>query len=156
VKRALPYFAFLIFLGCGYLGYFGAVRIAYRHKQSTWFSSLEKQDAERLRQNSQTLLALGLSNLLIQNTPSALQNNLRSLAQIRSTARQELWPIIDLRFAEDYAMMARLEQRADNLEAAAAHQEAAKDLLRSLGWPDISDKAVADLADGQLRTRLKQ
>lgn len=156
MKRAVPYVALLICVGCGYLGYSGAVRIVYQYQQSTWFSSLEKQDAEQLREIGQTTLGLAFSSLSTQNTPSSIQNNLSSLAKIRNNAPQELWPILDLRLAKDYAMMARLEQQGDNPRAATEHQESARDLLRSLGWQDVSDNAVADLADKQLGSRLKR
>jgi hypothetical protein len=156
MKRAIPYIAVVICLGCGYLGYFAAVRIVYQYKQSTWFSSLEKQDADQLRSTGQATLAFALSSMLIQDTPSSIQSNVSSLAEIRSKAPQELWPILDLRLAKDYAMMARLEQRAGNPRASAEHRQSAEVLLRALGWQDVSDSALTDLADGQLRSRLKR
>jgi hypothetical protein len=112
MKRAVPYVAFAVCVGCGYLGFLGATRLVYQYKQSTWFSSLGKQDAEQLRKTGQMTLAFSLSNLnlSIQNTPSSIQGNVNSLAEIRSKAPQELWPILDLRLAKDYAMMAWLEQ----------------------------------------------
>jgi hypothetical protein len=156
MKRAVPYIALLICIVCGYLAYFDAARIVYQYKQSTWFSTLEKQEAERLRETTRTTLALSLSTMFIQNTASSIQNNVSRLAKIRKQAPQDLRPVLDLRLAKDYAMMARLEQRADNPTAAAEHQQAAKVLLVSLGWQDVSDSTVAGLADGQLRSRLKR
>ena len=155
MRRAAPYIAFVIFVGCAYLGYFGAGRIVYRHKQSTWFNALGKQDAEQLREASRTLLAFSVSSLLIQNTPASLQRNVASLEEIRREAPQELWPILDLRLAKDYAMMARLE-RSENESAAIGHQQSAKLILGSLGWQDVSDNALTALADGQLHSRLKR
>ncbi len=156
MKRALPYFAVAISVGCGYLGYLAGVRIVYQYKQSTWFGSLGGQDADQLRETGQATLALEFSSMLIQNTPSSIQNNVNSLAKIRGKAPQELWPILDLRLAKDYAMEASLEQQAGNQWAANEHLESAKTLLRSLGWRDVSDNALTDLADAQLRSRLKQ
>jgi hypothetical protein len=158
MKRAVPYVAFVVCVGCGYLGFLGAARIVYQYNQSTWFSSLGKQDAEQLRETGQATLAFSFSNLnlLVQNTPSSIQNSVNSLAKIRCKAPQELWPILDLRLAKDYAMMACLEQQAGNQKAANQHLESAKALLRSLGWRDVSDNALTDLADAQLRSRLKQ
>src|SRR5947208_8287884 len=109
MKRAVPYISLVICIGCGYLGYFAAVRIVYQYEQSTWFSSLEKRDADQLRETGQATLAVVFSNMLIQNAPSSIQNNVNSLTKIRNKAPQELWPILDLRLAKDYAMMARLE-----------------------------------------------
>ncbi|MGD0568207.1 MAG: hypothetical protein ABSA78_07355 [Candidatus Sulfotelmatobacter sp.] len=156
MKRALPYVALVVSVGCGYLGYLAAVRIVYQYKQSTWFGSLGKQDADQLRETGQATFAFELSSMSIQNTPSSIQNNVNSLAKIRSKAPQELWPILDLRLAKDYAMEARLERQAGNQKAADEHLESAKTLLRSLGWRDVSDKVLTDLADAQLRSRLKQ
>jgi hypothetical protein len=155
VKRALPYLAILIGVGCGYVGYFTATGIVYQYKRSTWFSSLDKQNAEQLRAIGQTAFAISVSNLTIQNTLSSIQRNVSNLVRIRGKAPQELWPILDLRLAKDYAMMARLEQ-AGNPQLAAEHQQSAEALLRSLGWNDVSDNAVTSLADEQLRSRLKR
>jgi hypothetical protein len=156
MKRAVPYAALLICAGCGYLGYYSAARIVYQHKQSAWFSSLEKPEAEQLRKTGQTTLALSLSSILIQNNPSSIQHQVSSLAKIRSQAPQEFWPILDLRLAKDYAMMARLERQTGESKVAAEHEESAKLLLRSLGWLDVSDNALADLADRQFRSRMKR
>jgi len=156
MKRAVPYIALVVCVGSGYLGYLAAVKIVYQYKQSTWFSSLEKQEAEQLRKTGQATLAFSLSTLSIQNTPLSIQNNVGSLAKIRSKAPQELWPVLDLRLAKDYAMMARLEQQGGEQGAAAEHQQSAKALLRSLGWQDVSDKSMTDLAEGQLRSSLKR
>jgi hypothetical protein len=156
MKRTLPYVALVISVGCGYLGYLAAVRIVYQYNQSTWFASLGKQDADQLRETGRATLALELSSMLMQNAPSSIQNNVNSLAKIRGKTPQELWPILDLRLAKDYAIEARLEKEAGNQGAANEHLESAKTLLRSLGWRDVSDNALTDLADAQLRSRLKQ
>jgi len=156
MKRAAPYVALLIFVGSVYFGYLAAVRIVYQYKQSAWFSSLAKQDARQLREISQTLLGFELSTLLVQSTSSALQNNINSLGKIRSRAPRELWPILDLRLAKDYAMMARLEQQRGDPQAATTHQQSAEALLRSLGWQDVSDEAVTDMADRELHSRVKR
>ncbi len=145
----------LIFAGCAYCGYRAAVRIVYQRQQSGWFSSLDRRDADRLRQFGESALAYNLSVLLIQNTPSSLQKNVNNLGRIRQNAPEELWPVVDLRLAEDYAMMARLEQQADSAVASADHKERAEDLLRSLGWQDVSDEQLMALADWQLQSRLK-
>jgi len=39
-----------------------------------------------------------------------------------------------MRLAEDYAMLARLEQKSGGSTVAAGHQQSAKALLFSLGW----------------------
>jgi hypothetical protein len=92
---------------------------------------------------------------LIQNTPASLQRNVAILKEIRGKSPQEMWPILDLRLAKDYAMMARLEQ-SENNPAAGGHQQSAKTLLGSLGWRDVSDGAVAALADREFHVRVKR
>jgi hypothetical protein len=156
MKRALPYLALLVCLGFAYLGYLSATRIGYYYKHSTWFRSLGNQAAGQLRATTNTTLGIEFSNLAIQNTPLSIQYNLDILAKIRSQAPQELWPIVDLRVAKDYAMLARLEEQSGNLTVAAEHLGSAQALLRSLGWKDVSDDAVTKLADQQLRSRLKR
>jgi hypothetical protein len=133
-----------------------AGRIVYQYKQSTWFASLGKQDADQLRETGQATLAIELSSMLIQNTPSSIQNNVDTVAKIREKAPRELWPVLNLRLAKDYVMEARLEQQAGDRKTANEHLESARALLRSLGWRDISDNALADLADAQLRSSSKQ
>jgi hypothetical protein len=144
----------LMFAGLLYLEYKSTVRIVYRHRQSGWFSFLGQSDAAELRQTVQTALAFNFSSLTIQNTSASLQENVNSLAKIRSEAPRGLWGILDLRLAKDYAMMAQLEQ-ANNPVLAASYRQLAKTLLSSLGWREVSDAAMAELADKQLSSRLK-
>lgn len=129
--------------------------VVYRQQQRIWFSTLDRRDAERLRQIGQACLAYSLSALTIQNTPASVHGNINHLAKIRKSAPPELWPVFDLRAAKDYAMMARLEQRAGDLGGAAGHKRQAADLLRSIGWQDVSDDALARLADKELESRVK-
>ena len=92
----------------------------------------------------------------MKNTEASLQRNVDGLAEIRGKAPQELWPVLDLRLARDYAAMAQVEGRANNSVAATNHRRHAADLLRSLGWNDVSDDAVAALGDKDLRRRMKR
>jgi hypothetical protein len=146
----------LLFAGCAYGGYQVAVRTVYHQRQSKWFTSLGTQEADRLRRTSQTAFAYSISVLLLQNSLSSVQNNVSSLGKIRATAPEELWPIFDLRLALDYTMMARLEEQANNAAAALGHKRLAADLLRSLGWRDVSDNSLAAIADKQFRSRIKR
>ena len=52
-------------------------------------------------------------------------------------------------------MLARLEHKSGGSTVAAGHQQSAKALVLSLGWQDVSDGALNNLADRQLRSRLK-
>lgn len=155
MKRLVPYIAVLICAGCGYLGYLGTIKVVYHHQRATWFNSLGEPDAQQLRETGPALLGLGLSSLLIQNTKASLQHNVSSLGEIRGQAPRDLWPILDLRLAKDYAVMARLEQASDSA-VAASHRQMAAALLNSLGWKDVSDNAVAAVADKQLAARFKE
>jgi len=145
----------LIVAGCTYIGYRGTAAIVYRQKQSTWFNSLEKHDADRLRQTGQMALAYSLSALSIQNTTLSLDKSIQTLVKIRSTAPQELWPVLDLRMAKDYATLGRLEEQAGDPAGAAGHRQRAADLLRSIGWQTVSNEVLVRLADKELGSRLK-
>jgi len=147
--------AILIFAGCAYCGYRAAVRIVYPRQQSGWFSLLDRREADRLRQLGESAFAYNYSVLSIQNTPSSLQTNINKLAAIRKHAPEEMLPVIYLRLAKDYAMLARLEEQSGNAAAGADYRHRAGDLLRSLGWQDISDELLTVLADRQLQSRLK-
>jgi hypothetical protein len=146
----------VVFAGCAYGGYQVAVRTVYHERQSTWFKSLGTQEADRLRKAGQTAFAYSVSVLLIQNSLSSLRGNVSSLGRIRAIAPQELWPILDLRLAMDYAMMARLEEQGNNTSAALGHKRRAADLLRSLGWQDVSDDSLTAIAERQFRSRIKR
>jgi hypothetical protein len=146
----------LLFTGSAYVGYNGAARFTYRYKQAGWFSSLEKQDAQQLRKTTNALTAFELSRLLIQNTRPSLQYNVASLAKIRGEAPHELWPILDLRLAKDYATMARLEEQDGDTAAATRYRQSSVDLLKSLGWQDLSDAAITTLGENELHSRLKR
>ncbi len=146
----------LLFAGCAYGGYQVAVRTVYHQRQSKWFRSLGTQEADRLRRMGQTAFAYSISVLLIQNSPSSLQNNVSSLGKIRASAPEELWPILDLRLAMDYVMMARLEDQGDNTPVSLGHKRLAADLLRSLGWQDVADNSLTAIADRQFRSRIKR
>ncbi|MGA8151772.1 MAG: hypothetical protein WB952_12540 [Terriglobales bacterium] len=145
----------VIFAGCAYGSYRLAIRVVYPRQQSGWFSLLDRREADRLRQLGESAFAYNYSVLSIQNTPSSLQINISNLAAIRKHAPEEMLPIIDLRLAKDYGMLARLEEQSGNAAAAADYRHRAGDLLRSLGWQDISDELLTVLADRQLQSRLK-
>jgi len=154
MKRAIPYLAVFVCVGFGAVGYLSATRIVYLHKRATWFPALEAQAAEELRRKAETTYAISVSSLVLQNTPSSIQDNVNYLSKLRSRAPQELWPVLDLRLAKDYAMMARLEEQSGS--SAAQNQQTAQALLRSLGWTDVSEGAVTKLGDEQLQSRFKR
>jgi hypothetical protein len=154
MKRAVPYLAILVCIGFAYIGYLSATRIIYLHKRSTWFPALSAQAAEELRRKAETTYAISVASLALHDTPSSIQDNVNYLSKIRSRVPQELWPVLDLRLAKDYAMMARLEEQSGS--SAAQNQQLAEERLRSLGWTDVSDSVVAKLGDEQLRSRFKR
>ncbi len=151
----------LSLLGClallpagGYIGYLAAARIAFRYEQS---KSLGKQDAEVLRRIGETVYSFSVSQLLVlEKTRGLLEQHITALEKLRPKAVQEFRPIIDLRLAEDHATIARLEERANNSSEATSHRRIAEDLLQSLGWRDISENALNQLADRQLQSSLRR
>ena len=90
---------------------------------------------------------------LTQNNRESLRKNVENLQALRSQATQDVWPIIDLGIATDNVVMARLEERTNHAAESTAHRQAAASLLRSLGWKDVSDSTLDDLADKRLKKR---
>jgi len=148
--------ALLFFIVCAYVGYFASVRIAYRYQQSTSFSSLGPEEARQFRDLVQTLQEFELSRILTQNTQESLQQNINHLQNLRAKAPREVWPLVDLRIATDHAVIARLEQLANKPDEGNIHRQSADTLLRSLGWQDVSEAVLNEVADKQLQSRLKK
>ena len=144
-----------IFLLTAYAGYRVTVKAEYRRLQGQWFASLDRKSAEHLRDVGLVASSYELKSLAIQSTSSSLQSNVEDLNRIRQTAPAELVPVIDLRLAKDYAMMARLEALAKDEAAADAHRQRAGGILRSLGWREVSEDSLNTLGDQQLQSRLK-
>ena len=142
---------------CAYLGYLATARIAYRYEQSKSFGTLGRQDAQELRQIGETAYAFSLSHiLLLEKTQGSLEQNIGVLEKLRPKAAHEFWPIIDLRLAEDHAVIARIEEQANNSAQATGHRRVAEDLLHSLGWQDVSENALNQLADKQLQSSVRR
>jgi hypothetical protein len=137
--------------GCAYLGYLAGVRVGYIYQQSKPVPGLTKQEVADARKLGQTLFSIETSKVLTRNEAS-LPASILSLQKIRRTAPPELWPIIDLRIAEDLATRARLEEQARKFSEAAEHRRVAQELLRSLGWQDVSEGAVNIVADRELHS----
>jgi hypothetical protein len=141
-----------IFVGSAVVGYKAALRISYRHNESSAFISLGKQDAEELRTVLRTLNFLSESHLLTKLEPSpaeyhsALQRNIPYLQELRHQAPERLRPLIDLQLGVDYAEMAHFDQEANRLEEASKARQSAQGLLLSLGWKDVSVDALNSLA----------
>jgi copper homeostasis protein CutC len=137
---------------CGYVGYIVAARITFRHEQAIAFDALGS-DGPRFKELVQTLQTVAVSKILTQNNRESLRENVEDLQALRSQATQDVWPIIDLGIATDYVVMARLEERTNNTAESSVHRQAAASLLRSLGWKDVSDPTLDDLADKRLKKR---
>lgn len=145
----------LIFAGCAYTGYRATVRLVYRYRQSAWFSVLGKQEAREFRAASAVLFFYQPWGLSSARTVSSLQRDAEKIAMARRIAPEEVRPILDLRLAKDYVALSRLEQQTGRPEAV-GHKQLAADLLHSLGWRDVSDPAMAALADRELRSSRKK
>lgn len=146
----------LIFIVCGNVGYFAAVKVAYRHKRLTSFESLGSEQARQFRGLVQTLYEFELSGNLTQNTQESLQQNIDHLLNLRAKAPRDVWPLLDLRIATDHAVLARLEQLLDKTAEGNIHRQSAETLLRSLGWQDVSGAVLNELANKQLQSSLKK
>jgi hypothetical protein len=142
----------LAFALCGYVCYVLAGRITFRHEQAIAFDALGS-DGRQFRELMQTLQTFAAYKILTQNNRESLRKNIENLQALRSKATQDVWPIIDLGIATDYAVMARLEERMSHAAESTVHRQAAATLLRSLGWKDVSDQLLNDLADERLKTR---
>jgi hypothetical protein len=148
--------AALAFVGSGYIGYYSAGKIAYRYIQSQFFSTLGQEDARQLRDVSQTLYQFELSRILTQNTEESLQRNVNYLQTVRAKAPADVRPVIDLRIAADYAVMARLDQQSGRLEQATAHRQSAESLFHTLGWQNLSTEVLNEVADKQVESLAKK
>jgi len=153
----LSFLAVLLLLPvCAYLGYSAGAKINYTYLRSKSFSSLGRQNSQELRHLGETAYAFELSQILLRSPEASFQQNISIVQELRPKAPHELWPIVDLRIAQDHAVIARLEQQANNPAEAARHHQLAQDLLRSLGWGDVSENLLNKMADKQLRARFKR
>lgn len=154
----LSFLACLVLLPLSeYVGNLAATKVTFRYQQSKSFGTLGRQDAQELRHLGETAYGLELSRLLLlSKTKPSFEQNLDALQKMRSKAAHELWPLINLQVAEDHAVLARLEEQANNSAQAAGHRQIAEDLLRSLGWRDVSESALNQLADRELHSSLRR
>ena len=156
VSFVLSFLACLVLLPTGaYIGYLAAARIAFRYEQSKSFKTLDRRDAVELRRVGETAYAFSLSQVLqLRKKEESLRQDIEVLDKLRPKAAHEFWPIIALRLAEDHAAVARIEEQARNSAQAAGHRQIAGDLLHSLGWRDVSESALNQLADRKLHSGL--
>ena len=139
----------LLFVSHFVLGTFLAAWGTYQYEQSRWFGSLGQEQGKQLLSLRETLLAAQTPAL---GTPDSVQRDLSRLETIRRRAPQEAQPILDLRIASDRALLARLDRSANDPAGAASQGEAARSLLRELGWRDTSDATLSALAQRRLET----
>lgn len=151
------FIASAILAGSAYVADKVALRIAYRHHEARAFNSLAKQDAQELRATLRTLFALSQSHLVTKYEPStaqyytALEANLPWLQKLRGQAPERLRPLIDLQLAIDYAEMAQFEQKIGHMSEAGRARQSAEERLGALGWRDVSEGALNDLADQEIQ-----
>lgn len=146
--------ACLVFTACAYLGYYAAVNISYRHKQSRSFTSLGPEEGRRFRSLTQTFDAYNLSRILPRSTPASFQQDISYLQALRAKAPQDVWPILDIGIAADHTVLARLYQQANNSVEEASHRAAAQAIFHSLGWKESSDVILNRVADKRLHLGL--
>ncbi len=143
----------LLFVACGYVGYFTSLRLTYQHEQSQAFAALGAEESQQLRNEVEVLHALEMTRIVTKNTPDTIEQNLRYLLKLRTKAPAGVIPIVDLRIATDHAVLAKLYETANQQTDAAAHTELAQSIFRSLGWTDVSLNVVNAAADNQMRSR---
>jgi hypothetical protein len=137
----------LLFVSHFILGIFVAAWGTYQFEQSRWLASLSREQGKQVLSLRQTLFA---AQPTAGSTPDAFANDLSRLQTIRRRAPQEAQPILDLRIAADHAVLARLDQDANDPAGAAAQAGAAQALLRGLGWKSTSEAILSELADRRL------
>jgi hypothetical protein len=138
----------LLFVSHFFLGTFVAVWGTYQYQQSRWLASLSREQGKQLLSLRETLLA---AQTPARSTPDSVARDLAHLNALRSRATQQAQPILELRIASDRALLARLD-RNENNPAAAAQSDAARSLLRELGWRDTSDATLGALAEQRMQT----
>ena len=135
-----------------HIGDFAAARVAYRYEQSRSLSVLDRQGSQELGRLGRSAYALTFPQVLsLPKTRRSFEQSLAALEKIRPKIVPELLPLIDLRIAENHAVLGKLEARSNSLAHAADHLRVAQDLLRSLGWQDVSESTLNELADRQIR-----
>ena len=159
----------LLFVCHFFLGTFVAVWGSYQYQQSRWFASLSQEQGKQLLALRETLLAAPSP---ARGTPDALQRDVSRLETLRRRAPQDTQAILMLRIAADRALLARIYRNENNrnrdnrnennrngnnrdandVGAAKAQSEAARSLLRELGWKDVSDATLSELAERRLTT----
>ena len=140
----------LLFVCHFFLGTIVAAWGSYQYEQSRWLASLSHEQGRQLLGLRETLLA---AQAPARRTPDALRRDLSRLETLRRWAPREALPLLDLRIASSRALLARLYRGANDPAAAAAQSEAARTLLRELGWRDISDATLSELAERRLQSR---
>ncbi len=139
----------LLFVSHFFLGTFVAAWGSYQYQQWRWLGSLSHEQGRQILGLRETLLA---AQAPARSTPDALQRDLSRLETLRRRAPQDSLPILELRMASGRALLARLYRDANDPAAAAAQTEAARTLLRELGWRDISDATLSELAERRLQS----
>jgi hypothetical protein len=139
----------VIFAGCTYLGYRGSQIATYRMLKPMSFRSLNQRGEERLRSDLLALQAAEFSQFA-KDAPPDLQKAAERLEGIRGNQSADAQSVLDMHIAACYVEAARLERESGNSSAASHHQQAAEDILHSLGWKDTSNEAMADLTRGKL------
>ena len=154
----------LLFVSHFFLGTFVAAWGSYQYEQSRWFASLSQEQGKQLLELRETLLA---AQSPTRSTPEALRRDISRLESLRRRAPQDAQAILALRIASDRALLARLfldgksrdrnpgdgrPRDGNDAGDANAQLEAARPLLRELGWKDVSDATLNELAERRLQT----
>ena len=138
---------------CGYVGYIAAVNVTYRYQQSHSFGSIGAVEGERFRAVTQALNQYELSRIVRKNDVDSIQRHITYLNKLRVKAPADISPIIDLGIATDHAVLVHLYEETHHKTQADENREQAQRLFRNLGWIDVSEKTLNDVAEKQLESR---
>jgi len=151
LPRWLPFYA-LIFLVTAYVGFRLSLLACTYYEDSRQFSSLPKNEARGLQNEIRSLNWLDESAVLTPAEEVSLLAQIDGTERTRRTAPTELLPVFDLQQAMNYLCLAALEKQK-GAAAAQGHLLAAREILKSLGWQDVSDETLLRVAaeDGTRR-----
>jgi hypothetical protein len=133
-----------------YVGYRGALIATYRYQDSRQFASLSPEQARELRLRVRCLSQLEISGILAPTDDRHLAQQIQWTRELRRTAPADLAGVVDLQQATNYLLLGRVEEQTKPGDAA-AHIAAARTILQSLGWTEVSDESLLAFAERQMK-----
>ena len=145
------FLAVLSFLVFGCISFAVTLKLTFRSRWAARFAVFEASRSARLQEIGRCATDREFAEMKNAATGASVQSHIEALQPLRNSAPTELRPAIDLRIAADHAMLARLHSQANDAAAASEDRRHAAALLKTLGWKDVSDTVLGQLADSPLR-----